>query len=230
MKMDLITGSDVSLVSMTVRLILAAVLGGLVGADRESSGQAAGVRTFSLVCLGSCLAMLTGEYLFTIYPKTDPSRIAAQVISGIGFLGVGTIVVTARRNVKGLTTAATLWVTAALGIAIGAGLIWESLICFVLIMVVVFILTPVSRYMDRTNRRVVVYLELDYGEGIVDFFNFIRERGYSVHSMEKMTSASILKDDISMRMVVDMKKRRDHTAFIKEIRELPYIHYVEESK
>lgn len=228
--MELITGSDVSLISMTVRLLLAAVLGALVGVDRESSGQVAGVRTFSLVCLGSCLAMLTGEYLFTIYPKTDPSRIAAQVISGIGFLGVGTIVVTARRNVKGLTTAASLWVTAALGISIGAGLIWESLICFILIMVVVLILTPVSRYLDRTNRRVVMYLELDYGEGIVAFFDFIQDSGYSVHSMEKLTSASILKDDIALRMVVDMKKRRDHTAFIKEIRELPYVHYVEEAK
>lgn len=228
--MELITGSDVSLISMTVRLLLAAVLGALVGVDRESSGQVAGVRTFSLVCLGSCLAMLTGEYLFTIYPKTDPSRIAAQVISGIGFLGVGTIVVTARRNVKGLTTAASLWVTAALGISIGAGLIWESLICFILIMVVVLILTPVSRYLDRTNRRVVMYLELDYGEGIVAFFDFIQDSGYSVHSMEKLTSASILKDDIALRMVVDMKKRRDHTALIKEIRELPYVHYVEEAK
>ena len=228
--MELITGSDVSLISMTVRLLLAAVLGALVGVDRESSGQVAGVRTFSLVCLGSCLAMLTGEYLFTIYPKTDPSRIAAQVISGIGFLGVGTIVVTARRSVKGLTTAASLWVTAALGISIGAGLIWESLICFILIMVVVLILTPVSRYLDRTNRRVVMYLELDYGEGIVAFFDFIQDSGYSVHSMEKLTSASILKDDIALRMVVDMKKRRDHTALIKEIRELPYVHYVEEAK
>lgn len=103
-------------VSIILRLVLATFLGALIGLERGSHGQPAGLRTFAIVCLGSCLAMITDEYLVTTYHTGDPARLAAQVISGIGFLGVGTIIVTGKNYVKGLTTAASLWTTATLDI------------------------------------------------------------------------------------------------------------------
>ncbi|MCM8798626.1 MAG: MgtC/SapB family protein [Candidatus Omnitrophica bacterium] len=105
------------------RLILSVGLGGLIGLEREAHGRAAGLRTHILVCLGSCLIMFTSMYLYEIYKglaQVDPARIAAQVVSGIGFLGAGTIL-RFRASVRGLTTAASLWTVAGLGLAIGSG-------------------------------------------------------------------------------------------------------------
>ncbi len=105
------------------RLLVAAVLGGVIGLEREKQEKAAGFRTHILVCIGSCLLMLTSMHIFDIYKgitAVDPARIAAQVVTGVGFLGAGTII-RFRASVKGLTTAASLWVIAAVGLAVGSG-------------------------------------------------------------------------------------------------------------
>ncbi len=106
-----------------IRLVLALILGGLIGLEREAHGRAAGLRTHILVCLGSCLIMFTSIHIYEVYKglaQVDPSRIAAQVVSGIGFLGAGTIL-RFRASVRGLTTAASLWTVAGLGLAVGSG-------------------------------------------------------------------------------------------------------------
>ena len=106
-----------------VRLLAAAVLAGLIGLEREMKGRAAGLRTHILVSLGSALVMLTSIYISEMYrgvAEVDPSRIAAQVVSGIGFLGAGAII-RSQASVSGLTTAATLWIASAIGLACGVG-------------------------------------------------------------------------------------------------------------
>ena len=114
----------VSQFEMIARLFLAAILSGLVGYEREIHGRLAGFRTHILVCVGSTLIMLTSMYIFEIYrglATPDPARIAAQVVSGIGFLGAGTII-RFKASVRGLTTAASLWTIAGIGLAVGSGL------------------------------------------------------------------------------------------------------------
>ena len=109
-------------ISLLVRVILCIVLGGILGMERTRKRRPAGMRTYMLVCLGSAAAMMTGIYMYDAYGGGfDPSRIAAQVVTGVGFLGAGTILTTRYHRVKGLTTAAGLWVAACLGLAIGAG-------------------------------------------------------------------------------------------------------------
>lgn len=122
-------------VSVFVRLILALILGALLGIERERKQRPAGLRTYTLVCLGSALAAVTNEYICTIYPSADPARIPAQIVSGIGFLGAGTILVTKEHQVKGLTTAAGLWCCAAVGIAVGSGFYYGAILAGILIVV-----------------------------------------------------------------------------------------------
>jgi len=137
----------VSPFAVIVRLILAIILGGLIGFEREISRRSAGLRTHILVSLGSCLIMLTSLYVFDIYKESvplDPARIAAGVITGIGFLGAGAII-RSGEDIKGLTTAATLWLVAGIGLGVGCGFYLASLITAILAIIVLFFL----RYLEK---------------------------------------------------------------------------------
>ncbi len=130
---------------MVVRLLYSALLGGIVGIEREVHEKAAGFRTHILVCIGSCVIMLTSMHIFDIYngiADVDPGRIAAQVVSGIGFLGAGTII-RSRVSVVGLTTAASLWSIAGVGLAVGSGLFIVSTFATVLILASLLVLSKV---------------------------------------------------------------------------------------
>ncbi|MFA5311410.1 MAG: MgtC/SapB family protein [Candidatus Omnitrophota bacterium] len=130
------------------RLVLAVVLSGLIGLERQMHKRTAGLRTHILVSLGSCLIMLTSLYVFDIYKeitKLDPSRIAAGVITGIGFLGAGTII-RDREGVRGLTTAASLWVVAGIGLASGCGFKKAAIYATVLSIIVLFFLRYIEKY------------------------------------------------------------------------------------
>ena len=142
------------------RLVLAAVLSGMIGFEREFHGRAAGFRTHILLCIGSTLVMLTSIHMFDLYyAKTpvDPSRIAAGVITGIGFLGAGTIM-HARSAVRGLTTAASLWVVAGIGLAVGCGLYFGAILTTALTMVALMIFGKIEHAMIRKDwyRTIVV--------------------------------------------------------------------------
>ncbi|TAN00299.1 MAG: MgtC/SapB family protein [Rhodanobacteraceae bacterium] len=137
---------------IAVRLLLAAALGAVIGFDRERHTWAAGLRTHMLVCLGAALAMIVSAFAFSDalqhWPRValDPSRIAAQVISGIGFLGAGTIMFMQRENVvRGLTTAAGLWTVAAIGLAVGGGMYTAAVIATAVAWVVLAVLKPLER-------------------------------------------------------------------------------------
>lgn len=110
-----------TLLTTLIRTILAAFCAGVIGYDRDKHGAQAGLRTHILVCVGAMLAMTTGQFASNYYTTVDPTRIGAQVISGIGFLGAGTIIVIRHNRISGLTTAAGLWASASLGLAIGIG-------------------------------------------------------------------------------------------------------------
>lgn len=128
------------------RLLLAALLSSVIGFEREAAGRAAGLRTHVLVCVGSTLIMLTSLYIFDIYiGKTalDPGRIAANVVVGIGFLGAGTIM-RSGSSVKGLTTAASIWVVAAIGLAVGCGYYSGALISTMIALATLLLLRKVE--------------------------------------------------------------------------------------
>lgn len=153
---DCINSTEVNLGNATYRLVVAMVLGTLVGAERKRKGQIAGVRTFALISMGACLAMLLSIYVPQVYlglKNGDPGRIAAQVITGVGFLGGGAMI-HMKGSVRGLTTAAGIWMTAAIGMAVGVGMYWCSIIATLMILVTLVLFEAYEqRYnMGQENR------------------------------------------------------------------------------
>jgi putative Mg2+ transporter-C (MgtC) family protein len=149
--------ATLSNLDMILRLALAALFGSLVGMERERLDWAAGLRTHMLVCVGACLFMLVSSYGFAEIlgrPNIvlDPSRVAAQVVSGIGFIGAGTIIFR-REAIRGLTTAASIWAVAAVGLAVGGGLLVTALGASVIIVVILAAVKPLERYLFRNRRR-----------------------------------------------------------------------------
>ena len=142
---------DFNIVTVLIRLLLAMIVGGVVGIERGKQGRAAGMRTHILVCLGATLASMIGLYTYEILGYgNDPLRVAAQVISGIGFLGVGTILIKGRFQITGLTTAAGLWTVAAIGLTLGIGFYEGALITSVLAVLTV---TIIHRLEYKINKR-----------------------------------------------------------------------------
>jgi len=150
---------------ITFRLILAAVLSGMIGYEREFHGRAAGFRTHILLCIGSTLVMLTSMHIFDIYATrvaVDPARIAAGVITGIGFLGAGAIM-QYRSSVRGLTTAASLWVVAGIGLAVGSGLYYGAILTTVITIIALMVFSRIEHVMIRKDWYKTIVVETKEG-------------------------------------------------------------------
>ena len=148
-----------NLASGIFRLTLATICGGLIGIERIRKRRPAGFRTHTLVCIGAALTMIISQYLSARGQTTDLARLGAQVINGIGFLGAGTIIVTGRQHVKGLTTAAGLWASACMGLAIGAGFYFGAIIGCLLIILTVSVLSLLEVRIMSTARNMNIYIE-----------------------------------------------------------------------
>lgn len=182
--------------SVLLRLVLAMLLGGMIGLERGRKHRAAGFRTYMLVCLGSALTSIMSQYLFvqlgtvwaeiaaTTGKQVDVSRFGAKVYSGIGFLAAGTIIVTGRQEVKGLTTAAGLWASACMGIAIGAGFYECVIIAFVLMFLCIHFLPMVEVYLLENARNMNIYVELKSLDEIGTLLTRVKAQGVQIYSVE----------------------------------------------
>lgn len=151
--------SEINVISIFVRMVLAMILCGVIGIERGIKNRPAGFMTYLLVGCGSTLIMITNQYIADNYVGIDPTRMAAQVVSGIGFLGAGTIITTSKREIRGLTTAAGLWAAAAVGLAIGIGFYSAAVIGTVLIMLSLIWLKKIDAYVKTHARVIEIYLE-----------------------------------------------------------------------
>lgn len=204
------------------RLVLAAIFGTIIGLDREYREKEAGFRTHFLVSLGSALMMIVSQYGFSEIlthdgVSLDPSRIAAQVVSGIGFIGAGTIIFN-HQIVRGLTTAASLWATAGIGLTAGAGMSWLALAATILTLVALEGLSLVFRSLG--SRRMVVVFSASDRTGVADTLDRIRTNGYMVVSYEVVPQV-VGGDGITYRvtMVVKAKPGSDNNQLLALLRE-----------
>ena len=187
---------EMTIASVLFRLALAMLLGGLIGFERGIRHKAAGFRTYTLVCLGAALTMLLGQYQSSMLAHNwaqtaaevgvqgDLSRFSAQVINGIGFLGAGTIIVTGRQEVKGLTTAAALWTSASMGLAIGAGYYGCIALGFILIFLCVGPLNWCESHLVQRSRCMNLYVEFDSIDEIRAISSCLQRQGVHIYDID----------------------------------------------
>ena len=177
------------------RMVLAVICGGIIGIERERKRRPAGFRTHILICLGASMTTLVSQYIYLeLQLFTDLARLGAQVIAGIGFIGAGTIIVTKRRQVKGLTTAAGLWTSAIVGLAIGAGYFEAALITTVLILLAEVVLSRLEYFIMSTARDINLYIEYKENAALEQMTEYMRTHGVSVSDLQITKSASAEKN------------------------------------
>ncbi len=214
--------------SVILRIALAVFCGGVIGIERELKHRAAGFRTHILICLGASLTTLTSQYLSLCAGySTDVARLGAQVISGIGFIGAGAIVVTKRNRIKGLTTAAGLWTSAIIGLACGAGFAECAVFATAIILIAELLLIKIEDLITENTRESVIYLEYRGNQDLGGILRFIRESGIEIRDLEISKSGE--KDSGYCAMVTARAKRRSLRGnIVGKISENPLVLAAEE--
>lgn len=191
--------------NIIIRVVMAALLGGIIGLDRGMKHRGAGTKTITVVCLGATLVMLTEQYIQIYFPGlANMNRLAAQVISGVGFIGVGTIVIS-RHRVRGLTTAATLWASACVGLAVGIGFIEGGVLITAVMLFSLHVLPFVERFATRHSRYCNVFIDLEESRALHRLIQELKEAGIVIDSMD-MSESKLAGEGISVHMVLYMKK------------------------
>lgn len=229
---------EISAWELGLRMVCAVVLGGLVGLEREWSNHAAGFRTHILVCLGSATIMLLSIYGFSAYVdevnvRVDPARLAAQVISGIGFLGAGAIM----RNgniITGLTTAASVWVVAAIGLCVGAGFMVGASICTLFVLISLFVLNKLEKHLVRHRREHEVTVHLhDVPGSLGRICSVFGECGIQIANLKMTPIDSPVEDDgmpvVSVHFLLKTGKAEQLTGAVEAIAALDIVRWLEAS-
>ena len=231
---------ELNTVSVLFRLALAMFFGGLIGLERGRKRRAAGFRTYMLVSLGAALTMLLGQYNFVMLEtdwatlsaelgvKTDVSRFGAQVINGIGFLGAGTIIVTNRQEVKGLTTAAGLWASACMGLATGAGFYECVLLAFFLIFLAIRLLPWVEGFIVENARNMNIYVDFESLDDVGKIITRIKEQDVHIYEVDIDHGRGEANRHPSAVFTIRLNRKRSHLQVLTAISELECVYSIEE--
>lgn len=191
--------------NILIRVAAATALGGIIGLDRGMKHRGAGTKTITVVCLGATLVMLTEQYIQMYFPGlANMNRLAAQVISGVGFIGVGTIIIS-RHRVRGLTTAATLWASACIGLAVGIGFVEGGILITAMMLISLHVLPYVERFAARHSRYCNVFIDLEKSRDLHIVIQKLKEADIVIDSMD-MSESQTAVEGISVHMVLYVKK------------------------
>ena len=231
---------EMSTVSVLLRLLLAMLFGGLIGLERVRKRRPAGFRTYMLVCMGAALTVILSQYEFYMVThewtelaaeiglRTDVSRFGAQVINGIGFLGAGTIIVAGKQEVKGLTTAAGLWASACMGLAIGAGFYECVALCFALIFLVIRLLPFIETAIIENARNMNIYVEFQSLDDVGEIINRIKSQDVQIYEVEIERGREERSRNPSAIFFIRMNQKQAHTRILTAISELESVYTIDE--
>lgn len=218
---------EVTYLAVVIRIVCAVVVGGIIGIERSIKNRPAGLRTYMLVCVGACLIMLTNQYIFQMTGNGDPMRLGAQVVSGIGFLGAGTIIVTKHNQIKGLTTAAGLWSAAGVGLALGIGFYEAAFTAAIAIYVTLTVLHVLEAKVNRKTRVLEVYIELQDTLPLREFIRDMRSLNVDIEDIQFEQGAVVDSGVRAFVLTLKSAHRRDHIQFMKDIRGIDGIVHIE---
>ena len=219
---------EVTLLAVVLRILVAAICGGAIGLERGLKNRPAGMRTYMLVCIGACLIMLTNQYIYQVYGTGDPVRMGAQVVSGIGFLGAGTIIVTRRSQIKGLTTAAGLWAAAGVGLALGIGFYEAAFAGALAVFGVMTLLQRMDNRMHRMSRVAEVYVELSPELALGNFLRILREQSIEVVEIIRELDSESAPDNRGYIATLKTAKRTNHLVLVEQLSKISGVSFVEE--
>lgn len=231
---------ELNIASVLVRLLISMVAGGMIGLERGRRNRPAGMRTYMIISMGAALSMLISQYLLLmsenswadviqlVGSRQDITRLSAQVISGIGFLGAGTILVTSHQEVKGLTTAACLWASACMGLAVGAGFYECALLSIVLIFICVHSLRPIENFLVDNARNMNIYVEFESLDDVKEIIGCLKENGASIYGIELGHGSVKDLKRASGTFTVRLKERHRHSEILAKISGLRDILMVDE--
>lgn len=228
--LELLNGlRDMTLLSVILRMLCAMLCGGIIGIEREYKRRPAGFRTHILICMGAAMTTLTSQYLYLCMGYyTDMARLGAQVIAGIGFIGAGTIIVTKQQRVKGLTTAAGLWVSAIVGLAIGAGFFEGGIFVTVLVLAAELLFVKLEYQLLNHARERIYYIEYSDKACLETILGLFKENGIRVLNME-ITRAEENEEHSASAIFYTRIKKHSKTIHIETLLDpVPGLHFVEE--
>ena len=228
-----------SIWEVILRLSLASICGGIIGIDRGRKHRAAGFRTYMLVCMGAALTMVLGTYisvmihsqLWSTVPgiesiTTDVSRFGAQVINGIGFVGAGTIIITGRQQIKGMTTAAGLWASACMGLSVGAGFYAAALIGCLFIFLTIVVFSKLETFILSHSRNINLYVEFEDTSDLSLIIEKIKAHEIRIFDVEVVKSkGGALPSAI---FSLQLPKKKSHTIVMTAIAEVESVRIIEE--
>lgn len=221
------TFREITYESIVIRILVAILMGGVIGLERGMKNRPAGLRTYMLVCVGACLIMLTNQYIYQFTGAGDPMRLGAQVVSGIGFLGAGTIIVTKHNQIKGLTTAAGLWSSAGVGLALGIGFYEAALTAAVGIYIILSVLQRWEHRMHKKIRLLDIYIELANTIPLNELVQNLRAINLQIEGIQFEPDSTVENETRAMVVTLKSPKREDHLKLLEDIKIVPGVVYVE---
>lgn len=220
---------EISILSIFARMLLAVLCGGLIGLEREYKRRPAGFRTHILICLGAAMTTLTSQYLFLyMHYYTDMARLGAQVVAGIGFIGAGTIIVTRRQHVKGLTTAAGLWTAAIVGLCIGSGFYEGGLWTTGLVLLAELLFLKLEYFMQKNTPEVNVYMEYSNQQCVSSVISLLQSEKIKIVNMEIMRTVANENGMANALLLLRLVKKTNLSSLLARIEAIQGISCVEE--
>ena len=218
---------DITTLSTTIRMLIAVILGGAIGMERSYKNRPAGFRTHILVCVGACIASMTGIYLYlNMHLPTDISRMGAQIVSGLGFIGGGTIIVINNKKIKGLTTAAGLWACGIIGLAIGAGFYEGAILGTALILITETLFAYLGSKISH-NSAFQILLQYNEKNALNIVMRYCKDKRMVISNL----AATGKRDDVmsvySVILTVRPREKVDHDRIAEHINEIPGVTSVE---
>ncbi len=211
--------------NIVIRLVAAMALGGLIGIDRGAKRRGGGARTDSAVCIGAALVMMTGQYIEIRWPGlADISRMASQVVSGVGFLGAGSILVSGHQ-VKGLTSAAGIWLSACIGLAVGIGFVDGAVLATLVLLAGLHLLPLLEEKIYQYSRYVILYVEADEGGASAEFLHHLKMDGCKVDRFDVDKSGGM--QSFTILTTIRLPKDLNRDEYIEELSRMRGIHSID---